>query len=112
MSWGVTPPRVMFSDTLALFKVIKGMKNSTSLSSLVTACAPWIEHKPHDAVSDAKALMSVMKVVFPNEIVAGRNEASLLGAQNQLLEGALVLQSYPQDQQGMGAQQFFGFIFE
>lgn len=70
LSWGIKPPNVVFSDTLALFKVVKGLSAPAGLSVLVAKYVPWISHEPHDAVSDAGALKSVVKFVFQDEAVA------------------------------------------
>jgi hypothetical protein len=66
MSWGVEPPQVRFGDSLALFKMIKGMSIRANLSTLVAMYAPWIEFVPHDADSDARALRCVVMTEFPN----------------------------------------------
>lgn len=65
MRWGITPPRYRFSDTLALFKVMKGMNQRANLPTLVTKYAAWLQHLPHDADSDARVLRAVVMSVFP-----------------------------------------------
>jgi hypothetical protein len=66
MSWGVEPPHVRFSDSLALFKLMKGTNNRANLSTLVATYTPWIEFIPHDADNDVRALRAVVMTVFPN----------------------------------------------
>lgn len=70
MTWGMDPPNFILSDTLVVFKCIKGMNERASLPILVTKYAPWIEHKPYNAVSDANTLKCVTKVAFPNDVLA------------------------------------------
>lgn len=65
MMWGINPPPYRFSDTLALFKVIKGMNERANLSTLANKYAGWIQHVPHDADSDARVLRAVVMTVFP-----------------------------------------------
>ena len=66
MSWGVEPPHVRFGDSLALFKVMKGMTTRANLSTLVAMYTPWITFVPHDADSDASALRAVVMTEFSN----------------------------------------------
>jgi hypothetical protein len=65
MRWGITPPEYRFSDTLALFKVMKGMNQRANLPTLVAKYAAWLQHTPHDADSDARVLRAVVMCVFP-----------------------------------------------
>ncbi|TLS20620.1 uncharacterized protein PpBr36_11072 [Pyricularia pennisetigena] len=64
LSRGIRPPAVTFSDTLALFKVVKG------LSAFVAKHVPWTNHEPYDAASDAGALKAVVKFAFQDEAEA------------------------------------------
>jgi hypothetical protein len=66
MKWGLTPPPSRLVDTLALFKVIKGMNESRQLWKLVIKYGPWIDHTPYDADSNADALRYVTMMAFPN----------------------------------------------
>ncbi|KAF2744341.1 hypothetical protein M011DRAFT_479926 [Sporormia fimetaria CBS 119925] len=66
ISWGVEPPQVRFGDSLALFKMMKGMNTRANLSTLVAMYAPWVEFIPHDADSEARALRCVVMTEFPN----------------------------------------------
>lgn len=66
MKWGLRPPNYMLVDTLAIFKVIRGLNMNAKLSTLVNTYAPWIDHVPHDADSDAAALRIVTMVAFAN----------------------------------------------
>lgn len=65
MSWGMNPPECRLSDTLALFKVIKGMNQRANLSTLATKYVGWMQHIPHDADSDARVLRAVVMTEFP-----------------------------------------------
>ena len=60
MKWGINPPRWRFADTLPLFKIVVCPDEKASLTELVNRYAAWFDHTPHDALSDAKALMSVV----------------------------------------------------
>ncbi|KAI9847696.1 MAG: hypothetical protein M1837_001944 [Sclerophora amabilis] len=40
MEWGLTPPDYMLVDTLAIFKVVKGMNEKAKLQTLVNKRAP------------------------------------------------------------------------
>ncbi|KAJ5709241.1 hypothetical protein N7493_010575 [Penicillium malachiteum] len=64
MCWGIEPPHVRFSDTLALFKVAKGMNERANLSTLAVNYAAWVPHMPHDADSDARILRTVVMSEF------------------------------------------------
>ncbi|KAI6986057.1 hypothetical protein KC359_g8911 [Hortaea werneckii] len=66
MKWGITPPPYRLSDTLAIFKTMKGMNENAKLANLVNQHAAWINHTPHDASSDADALRFVTMFAFPN----------------------------------------------
>lgn len=68
MSWGISPPTVRFSDTLALFKVIKGANERANLSTLAVHYAGWVQHMPHDADSDAR----ILRIVVMSEFVLAR----------------------------------------
>lgn len=70
MSWGLTPPKFMLADTLLLFKLTKGMDQQASLSTLLLTYAPWLQHTPHDAISDARVLRAVVSQVFPDTVLA------------------------------------------
>lgn len=65
MMWGIAPPEFRFADTLALFKVIKGMNERANLSTLAARYVGWMQHLPHDADSDARVLRAVVMTVFP-----------------------------------------------
>lgn len=65
MTWGINPPEFRLADTLALFKVIRGMNERANLSTLVTKYASWMPHLPHDADSDARVLRTVVMTMFP-----------------------------------------------
>ena len=54
------------TDTLASFKVMKGMSQPAKLTQLADKYASWVDHVAHDADSDANALGFVTMVVFPN----------------------------------------------
>ncbi len=70
MKWGITPPDYTLVDTLAIFKTVKGMSQNAKLKTLVNKYAPWIDHVPHDANSDADALRYVTMIAFPNTKMA------------------------------------------
>ena len=57
MKWGLEPPQWRFSDTLPMYKTIICPDESAKLTELVNRYAVWFDHVPHDALSDAKALM-------------------------------------------------------
>ena len=64
MKWGINPPRWRFADTLPLFKIVLCPNEKASLVELVDRYAPWFDHTPHDALSDAKGLMSVVRATI------------------------------------------------
>ncbi|KAK5215537.1 hypothetical protein LTR96_011095 [Exophiala xenobiotica] len=66
MKWGIDPPDYLLSDTLALFKAMKRMRENAKLIVLVNRYAPWINHIPYDADSNADALRYVTMVAFPD----------------------------------------------
>lgn len=66
MKWGVEVPDFMLSDSLAIFKLLKGKRMNAKLATLVTVYTPWVDHTPHDAVSDAYALRAVVMFGIPN----------------------------------------------
>ena len=68
MKWGTDPPNYRLSDTLAIFKVIKGTRQVAKLQHLVNTYAAWLDHVPHDANSDADALRTVTSMAFPNTV--------------------------------------------
>ena len=70
MKWGLTPPNYLLVDTLAIFKVMKGMKQIANLKTLVNTYAAWFDHTPHDADSDSSALRYVTMIAFPNSKLA------------------------------------------
>lgn len=70
MRWGITPPKYMLVDTLAIFKVMKGMNKNAKLKTLANEYASWIEHIPHDANSDADVLRFVTMFAFPKTTTA------------------------------------------
>lgn len=70
MSWGLKAPKFRFADSLAMFKVVKGMDRNTKLSRLASEYAAWISRVPHDAGSDAKVLRFVTMSAFDNIKVA------------------------------------------
>lgn len=70
MKWGIKPPDYRLSDSLSLFKVMKGKKETAKLNVLVNKYSPWFDHTPHEACSDADALRSVVMTAFPDHVVA------------------------------------------
>lgn len=70
MKWGITPPNYRLSDSLSLFKVMKGKNEAAKLNVLVNKYSPWFDHTPHDACSDADALRSVIMTAFPDHQMA------------------------------------------
>jgi hypothetical protein len=66
MKWGINPPAWRFSDTLPLFKVVVSPNERASLVDLVDMYVPWFNHTPHDALSDAEALMNVVMTAVPD----------------------------------------------
>jgi len=66
MKWNVNPPGYMLSDTLAIFKTLRGKYENAKLTTLAARFAPWIVHTPHDADSDAEVLRYVTMMAFPN----------------------------------------------
>ncbi|KAH7001762.1 hypothetical protein B0J12DRAFT_747794 [Macrophomina phaseolina] len=66
MKWDVEVPDYMLSDSLAIFKVLRGKRKNAKLSTLVTTYTPWVDHTPHDAVSDSYALRAVVMFGIPN----------------------------------------------
>ncbi|KID96250.1 Ribonuclease H-like protein, partial [Metarhizium majus ARSEF 297] len=64
MKHGVDPPDYRLTDTLVLFKVIKGRNLGASLAALRDRYAPWIPHIAHDADSDASVLRYVTVIAF------------------------------------------------
>lgn len=66
MKWGIKPPNYRLSDSLSLFKVMKGKRETAKLNDLVNKYSPWFDHVPHDACSDADALRSVVMTAFPD----------------------------------------------
>jgi hypothetical protein len=52
------------TDTLDLFKTMKGRHPGASLSALWNKYAPWIEHVAHDADSDASVLRYVTMIAL------------------------------------------------
>lgn len=55
-------PNWLLSDTMPMFKTIITRSNSAKLADLVVTYAGWVDHVPHDALSDADALMNVTMV--------------------------------------------------
>lgn len=70
MKWGIEPPPYRLSDTLAIFKVTRGMRENAKLSTLVNKYVPWIDHVAHDADSDASVLRMAVMTAFNNAKVA------------------------------------------
>lgn len=70
MRWGITPPPYRLSDTLAIFKTTRGVRENAKLGTLVNKYVPWIEHVAHDADSDASVLRMVIMTAFANPKVA------------------------------------------
>lgn len=63
---GIQPPDVYLSDSMVLYKVLINKETSAKLSFLRDKHVAWVEHLAHDADSDAKVMMMIMKNVFPN----------------------------------------------
>ncbi|KAK8038431.1 hypothetical protein PG994_015198, partial [Apiospora phragmitis] len=68
MTYGFECPNYVFADTLALFKMMKGMNTESKLSDLRDTYTPWITHTPHDADSNALVLRHVTIIAFPETI--------------------------------------------
>ncbi|KAG6019468.1 hypothetical protein E4U41_003217 [Claviceps citrina] len=63
---GVRPPGVHLSDSVAIYKMMEGKDQTARLAYLRDKLMPWIEHVPHDADSEAKALMRIMHHLLPD----------------------------------------------
>ncbi|OAA37010.1 Ribonuclease H-like protein [Metarhizium rileyi] len=64
LKYGIDPPNYRLTDTLVLFKAIKGKETHASLSTLWNRYAPWVEHVARDADSDAFVLSYVTRIAF------------------------------------------------
>ena len=66
MKWGINPPRWRFADTLPLYKIVICPDEKASLAALVSRYAPWFDHTPHDALSDARGLINAVLMSVKN----------------------------------------------
>lgn len=65
MIHGISPPNYRLVDTVIMFKMLKGMKVRAKLADLRDMYAPWMDHIPHDADSDAAVLKYVVEIAYP-----------------------------------------------
>ncbi len=62
----ITPPPYRICDTLAIFKMLKGLAVEVTLPALVVRYTAWLRHVYHDPDSDVNALRAVMTAAFPD----------------------------------------------
>ncbi|KAG5916587.1 hypothetical protein E4U61_003500 [Claviceps capensis] len=64
LRYSIEPPNVYLSDYMVLYKILIDKQSKARLSYLRDKHVAWVEHLAHDADSDAKVMMGIMRNVF------------------------------------------------